>query len=311
MSEFRDAPLRAPCQLRLGTAAVPAPAGEIAPGVRSMVVITATSWHPSNVVDLELRIDAGRVQLVHAAPAMGAAGTQSFIAYLPALRPGQRLDYRAQLRRAGQLIAEAPEDGGWRSVTAAAADAAPPRMPASAASGPAPASAFPAYCTAGTPRFGYGLEFLGALTVQLRAEVLGHTPQGYRINFFVVHGEAHGPRLKGRVRPEGGDWMCIRPDGVGEVDIKITYETPDGALLLEQSGGVFDIGQKGYADVVRGVYTGAPAFFATPTYVTADPRWQWINLLQCFGFGRVVMNELRVECDIYAPRLESQPPLNS
>ena len=24
---------------------------------------------------------------------------------------------------------------------------------------------------------------------------MGHTPQGYRINFFVVHGEAHGPRL--------------------------------------------------------------------------------------------------------------------
>ena len=132
-------------------------------------------------------------------------------------------------------------------------------------------------------------------------------PQGFRINFFVVHGEAHGPRLRGRVRPEGGDWMCIRPDGVGEVDIKITYETPDGALLLEESGGVFDIGPDGYANVVRGVYAGAPPFFATPTYVTADPRWKWINSLQCFGFGRVVMRELRVECDIYAPHLRSQP----
>jgi hypothetical protein len=145
----------------------------------------------------------------------------------------------------------------------------------------------------------------------LRAEVMGHTPQGYRINFFSEGGEVHGPRLNGRVRPQGGDWMCIRPDGVGEVDIKITYETPDGALLLEQSGGVFNIGAEGYADVLRGVYTGAPPFFATPTYLTADPRWQWINLLQCFGFGRVVMDALRVECDIYAPRLDSAPPLAS
>lgn len=157
------------------------------------------------------------------------------------------------------------------------------------------------------PRFGYGLEFLGALTVQLRAEVMGHTPQGYRINFFVVHGEAHGPRLHGKVRPEGGDWMNIREDGVGEVDIKITYETPDGALILEQSGGVFDIGPDGYRNVIRGIYRGAPPFFATPTYITADSRWKWINSLQCFGFGRVVMPHLRVECDIYAPHLQTEP----
>src|SRR6478736_4064533 len=100
-------------------------------------------------------------------------------------------------------LTAAPGHGAWKSVIAASEPAAA-EAPAS--------SSFPAYDTAGTPRFGYDLEFLGALTVQLRAEVLGHTPQGFRINFFVVHGEAHGPRLRGRVRPEGGDWMCIRPD---------------------------------------------------------------------------------------------------
>jgi hypothetical protein len=217
--------------------------------------------------------------------------------------PGSQVEYRAELRRVGQRIAVAPRDGSWQSFTA-------PQEGATAPSGPdAPEAAFPAYDTAGTPRFTYGLDFLGALTVQLRAEVMGHTPEGYRVNFFVEHGEAHGPRLNGTVRPEGGDWMCIRADGVGEVDIKITYETPDGALILEQSGGVFDIGPDGYADIVAGVYRGAPPFFATPAYITADPRWQWINSLQCFGFGRVVLEHLRVECDIYAPRLTGGPAL--
>ena len=257
--------------------------------------------HPGNVVDVHYRMDGGRVQTVHAAPtsSFGALRPQSFLAHVPLPEPDRLLEYRAELWRAGQVIAVAPDDGSWRSVTAPDENVAPHQEPQEAR--------FPAYDTSGTPRFTYDLEFLGALTVQLRAEVMGHTPEGYRINFFVVQGEARGPRLHGTVRPEGGDWMCIRPDGVGEVDIKITYETPDGALLLEQSGGVFDLGPHGYAEVVAGVYRGAPPFFATPVYVTADPRWQWINSLQCFGFGRVVLEHLRVECDIYAPRVTSGP----
>jgi hypothetical protein len=304
---YPDAFSRRLDRLHLGTAAAPAPAGTVEPGRRSAVFATANSWHPSNLVDFLYRVDSGPAQIAHATPAAAGSAAQSFVAQLPALRPGQRLDYRAELRRAGQLVATAPDDGSWTSMVAKAGSTS---TQAPEPANPASVSPFPAYDTAGKPRFGCGLEFLGALTVQLRAEVVGLTPQGYRINFFVVRGEAHGPRLHGRVRPQGGDWMCIRPDGVGEVDIKITYETPDGALLLEQSGGVFDLGPEGYANVVRGVYTGAPPFFATPTYVTAHPHWQWINQLQCFGFGRVVMNDLRVECDIYAPRIDSAPGLS-
>jgi Protein of unknown function (DUF3237) len=277
------------------------PSAGVVPGGHLALPIEAALGHPSDIVDVLYRLDGGIPRIAHAARtiARGLTGLQAFVAQLPSPAAGQSLDYRAELRRAGQLLAAVPEDGSWRSFTAADERVAPPAEPQ-------PAS-FPEYDTAGTPRFTYGLEFMGALTVQLRAEVMGHTPEGYRVNFFVVHGEAHGPRLNGTVRPEGGDWMCIRPDGVGEVDIKITYETPDGALLLEQSGGVFDLGPQGYADVVAGVYRGAPPFFATPVYVTADPRWKWINSLQCFGFGRVVLEHLRVECDIYAPRVTSGP----
>ena len=286
--------------LRLGTPAASPWQGAVVPRPALALPVETALGHPSNLVDVQYRVDGGPARVVHAAPTSSpvASEMQTFLAALPVQRAGQRLDYRAELSRAGRLLAVAPEDGSWRSLTGADSPVVHPA---------APQAPFPAYDTAGTPRFTYDLDFLGALTVQLRAEVMGHTPQGYRINFFVVHGEAHGPRLQGTVRPEGGDWMCIRPDGVGEVDIKITYETPDGALLLEQSGGVFDLGPDGYADVVAGVFRGAPPFFATPVYVTADPRWQWINSLQCFGFGRVVLEQLRVECDIYAPRLTSGP----
>ena len=289
-----------PGVLRLGTPAAPAPAGMVAPCRPSELAVGAVQGHPSNVVSVPYRVDGGALQVAHAVPTNAQApdGAQPFVAHLPPLAPGQRLDYRAELRRVGQLIGVAPADGSWKSITAHTGPGARP--------GPAPAP-LPSNDTSGKPRFAFDLEFLGALTVTLRAEVLGHTPQGFRINFFIVQGELRGPRLQGRVRPEGGDWMCIRPDGVGEVDIKVTYEMSDGALILEQSGGVFDIGRDGYAKVIRGVYEGAPPFFATPVYITADPRWQWINRLQCLGFGRVVMNDLRVECDVYTPHLKSGP----
>jgi hypothetical protein len=289
--------------LRLGAPSLAPVSSTVVPRGTLALPIETALGHPSNVVDVEYRVDGGAPHVVHAARTTSHSGTgpQAFLATIRAPGPGQQLQYRAHLKRAGELLAVAPEDGSWRSFMPADETVAPPTEPKQAS--------FPAYDTAGTPRFGYELDFLGALTVELRAEVIGHTPQGYRVDFYIVRGEVHGPRLNATVRPEGGDWMCIRPDGVGEVDIRVVYEMSDGALLLEESGGVFDLGPKGYADVVAGIYRGAPPFFATPNYITADPRWQWINSIQCFGFGRVVLDELRVECDVYAPRLTSGPAL--
>jgi hypothetical protein len=283
--------------LRIGTPMSAEPSCAAAAGSRPTIELVARPGHPSNRVDVSYRVDGGPVRVAHAAPVVHGAhpAAQSFLARLPALARGQRLEYRAELRRGGQLIASAPGDGTWMTMTA---EAAPPKLDPP----PAPESA-----TAGTPRFGYELEFLGSLTVRLRPEVLGQTPDGYRINFFVVQGEIRGPRMNGIVRPEGGDWMAVRPDGVGMVHIRVTYEMDDGGLVLEQSGGVIYVGPEGYERVVRGVFVGTPHIHLTPNYLTADPQWAWINPLQCFGMGRVVMEELRLECDIYSPHVTSGP----
>jgi Protein of unknown function (DUF3237) len=270
--------------------------GAIAAGSQPTIELVATPGHPSNRVDVPYRVDRGPVHIAHAAPAEPAVlPEQTFLARLPALASGQRLEYRGELTRAGQLIAEAPPDGAWLSVTA---EAPPPKVDLPSPHAPD---------TVGGPRFPYELEFLGALTVRLRPEVLGHTPEGYRLNFFVEEGEIRGPRLNGTVRPEGGDWMVVRPDGVGEAHIHVTYEMADGALVLEHSRGAINVGREGYERVIRGVFVGMPHLYLTPMYITADPRWAWVNTLQCFGLGRVVMEELRLECDMYAPHVRHKP----
>jgi hypothetical protein len=208
---------------------------------------------------------------------------------LPPVGSDRRLDYRLALSRAGQQLATLPADGSWLSVVAA--PAAEPQ--------PSPPPGTPP----GQPRWAYDLTFFAALTVDLRAEVLGATPEGYRINFFVKDGTVRGPSIDAVVLPEGGDWMCIRTDGIGMVDICITYQTTDGALILERAGGVFDLGPDGYANVAAGQFNGSPPFYATPSWETAHPDWQWLNRRQGFGVGRVVLEELQVRCDIYLPQV--------
>jgi hypothetical protein len=152
------------------------------------------------------------------------------------------------------------------------------------------------------------LGFFAALTADLRAEVIGVTAEGFRVNFFVKGGTVAGPGLDAIIEPEGGDWMIIRPDGIGAVNIHITYRTSDGALILEQAGGVFDLGPHGFAMAVSGAWTGSPPFYATPTWSTSDPKWQWLTRRQGFAMGRVVLEKLQVQADIYMPEVGQRLP---
>ena len=63
-------------------------------------------------------------------------------------------------------------------------------------------------------------------------EAIGALPDGLRVNFQNVGGEVTGPRIRGKVRPSGGDWVTVRKDGVAILDARITLETDDHALIL-------------------------------------------------------------------------------
>src|SRR5438477_5869113 len=60
---------------------------------------------------------------------------------------------------------------------------------------------------------------------------IGAVPHGTRVTAPIASGHFEGPRLRGKVLPGGGDWTLLRPDGVLELDLRITLETDDGALI--------------------------------------------------------------------------------
>lgn len=277
------------------------PSGAVPSGTAPLVVVGATPIHPSNAVLVQMRRDGGHTTCLRTVP-VGApfqAAKQWYRAALPTLDAGHRIDYRVELIRAGQRLATLPTDGSWLTVIGDPDPVSLPEERSSPHSAVAPS--FP-----GAPRWNYDLVFFAALTINLRPEILGDTPDGYRISFFVDDGRVVGPRIDAVVRRDGGDWMCIRRDGIGLIDVRITYETADGALILDRAGGFFDLGPDGYAKIAAGQFTGTPPFYATPTFLTAHPDWKWLNRCQGFGIGRVVMEDLRVECDIYIPQVRER-----
>jgi hypothetical protein len=53
-------------------------------------------------------------------------------------------------------------------------------------------------------------------------EMIGPTPDGIRANLYVKSGEVTGPRIHGRIRPVGGDWL---PPARADLRIVPRYHT--------------------------------------------------------------------------------------
>src|SRR5574338_399138 len=76
----------------------------------------------------------------------------------------------------------------------------------------------------------------------LPPEATGAGPLGRRLIFIVRGGTFQGPRLHGNFRPGGGDWYLALANGAGELDVRGTLETHDGALIMVAYHGVIVAG---------------------------------------------------------------------
>lgn len=130
------------------------------------------------------------------------------------------------------------------------------------------------------------LELLFEARVQLHLPPLdvGAMADGQRVIYLIKGGTFEGPLLKGRVVPDAGaDWIRIRPDGSGILDVRFCLETHDNALLYVQWQGrvwcepedaeyAFDVEK---ADDPEGAWRYY--FRAAPLFETGDSRYAWLN----------------------------------
>jgi hypothetical protein len=115
---------------------------------------------------------------------------------------------------------------------------------------------------------------------------LGAVPHGTRVIAPITSGTFEGPRLSGKVLG-GGDWTLSRSDGVLELDLRITLETDDGALISMTSFGLRHGPPEVLAALARGESVDPSKYYfrTAPRFETSAPRYAFLNQLIAVASG--------------------------
>jgi hypothetical protein len=127
------------------------------------------------------------------------------------------------------------------------------------------------------------LSFLMQTTFDVPAPVdLGQTPHGHRRVTTIRGGTFEGPKLKGNVLG-GMDWTLLRPDGVLQLDARLTLQTDDG----QQIGMRYTGYRHGPKDVLDRLNRGEQVdpslyyFRSIPSFETGSEKYSWLNKVCC------------------------------
>jgi Protein of unknown function (DUF3237) len=137
---------------------------------------------------------------------------------------------------------------------------------------------------------GIAMSSRSLMTVRIAAappQRLGTVPQGIRSIVPVTGGDFAGARLRGKVLPGGGDWLLLRSDGVLELDLRITLETDDQALITMRFQGVRHGPSDAIAALGRGeIVDPASYYFRTlPRFETSTEKYAFLNRIITVGVG--------------------------
>ncbi len=119
-------------------------------------------------------------------------------------------------------------------------------------------------------------------------QAIGAVATGTRSVFPIAGGAFEGTRLRGKVLPGGGDWTLLRADGVLELDLRITLQTDDNALIYMTFTGL----RHGPPGVIAAIGRGedvdpATYYFRTaPRFESAIEKYGYLNRILAVGVGQ-------------------------
>lgn len=134
------------------------------------------------------------------------------------------------------------------------------------------------------------MNFRFLMTLQVAVvglQKLGAVPHGTRIIAPITAGQFEGPRLRGKVLPGSGDWTLLRGDGVLELDLRVTLETDDGALIHMRSFGLRHGPPEVMAAIGRGEKVDPSTYYfrTTPRFETGHTKYAFLNHLLAVASG--------------------------
>ena len=115
---------------------------------------------------------------------------------------------------------------------------------------------------------------------------IGTTPAGLRRVAPVTGGSFVGERLRGTVLG-GADWVINRPDGVMEIDVRLTLMTDDSAAIYLSYRGRFSAAPEAMARFARGALLNPPEYSLaiTAKFECGHERYRWLNDVIAVGTG--------------------------
>ena len=120
--------------------------------------------------------------------------------------------------------------------------------------------------------------------MELALDVADQLDTGHTSIAPVTGGTFSGPRLNGTVRDGGADWIT-QVSGHSSLDVRITLDTDDGAIIYMTYKGVV-------ARNDSGLY-----WRVTPSFNTASEKYDWLNHIVCVGKSKQIAG--KVAYDIF------------
>nr|WHW29637.1 putative DUF3237 domain-containing protein [uncultured bacterium] len=119
-------------------------------------------------------------------------------------------------------------------------------------------------------------------------------------------GWAKGPAIEGTLIKPGADWLQVFPDGTVKLDVRLTIEADDGALIYMTYNGIAkhsDISLKKY-EAGEGIAAKEMYFVTAPTMRTSSKKYGWLNDVQLLGKMTKLLSGADgfVEYDIFVVR---------
>jgi len=248
---------------------------------------------PSTVL-LELQRPAGPIERIRAlAQPMGVPGTDRIYRATP---PSSWLSSGGAVLPLALYGGEEVRGAPLPLVAAPPVIATKPPVP--------PHAALPSRVAEGDhvpSRFAPKLQFLARVRVQLKQPItIGETPEGLRIDFVVHYGTARGDSFNADVLENTVDYMLVRADGIGLINVHALLRTDDGALITAAYAGMVDFGPNGHERMRRKDYPKLSPMQLAPRLLTEDPRYGWLNKAYVLGVGYADLEHFVVTYDAYA-----------
>ena len=135
-------------------------------------------------------------------------------------------------------------------------------------------------------------EVVGILDIP---QQIGATPHGVRVIVPVIGGTVTGPKINAEVLPFGADWILMRTDGIGEIDVRITMKTDDGALIYVYYGGILALTPEINERQAKGEDVDPSEYYfrTRPIFETGSEKYSWLNSIVSVGVGKVEPGKVR------------------